>query len=376
MRLLYLTLSTVFGFIGLFLAFLILFGSSIGLLITTLTFVSISVLCGYKYKKAVKMEDDFDGTDDDEIVHQREVILYKTKNHDVLLQYTRDINQILSDRYHFKTAYRPKFTKNIQYDYSNPDYVFLKKGLRPEQAARIIFDEVCHQGDNFNPGIIQGQYLNGNLPKFSGIYKAFFGSHNPSFKRVISTFSIFLVLFMVFYGLPIKFFKTGQFDNLFVPSPEWMSISTMTTWMLTLGILFVLFKNPNFQIHMRRKYKGGMRYFMCLLFAILFFFMFHLTLSLGLPKTLNQIIGTEKEIQLTVSKDLSKHTTHGKNGSFTPYCVLLTIPEIIFLKNEYCIQKERYDQLPTSRPITLKFNSISSIFGYRLIEDYEDFHTQ
>lgn len=366
MRLIYLILSTVFGFLAIFLAFLTLYQYGTGLFITTLILGFISILCGYKYKKSVHKDNDLDNHKA-EMSHEHEVLNYKLEHHDELLKYTIEINQILSNRYHFKINYRPKFQHNLQYDYNHVDYVFLKKGLRPDQAAKIIFDEVTSQGDDFNPNLIHEQFIKGKLPKFSGFYKAFFGSYKPSYRRVIGTFSIFIFAFLALYGLPIKYFKMGNFDNLFIPSTGWLAITDPLAWLLSTGIMWLLVKNQNVKIHLSRKYKGSTLYLMYFLLAVMIFFGLHIVLNLGLPKALNQIVGTDATAYFTVVKDTHEHTTHGKSGSFTPYCVNFQIPKIALMKNEYCLEKQQYDSLPASQPFKMQFNVISSVFGNRVI---------
>ncbi len=297
------------------------------------------------------------------------------QNRNEFLKYSQAIDEILMNRYHFKTSYRPTFIHNTKYYGHSPcDILLYKEGATPQQSAQIIFDEVVAQGDEFSPHIMQERFVKEKLGKFSKFNKVFFGSYFPTTKQFLMNFIIWVLLALTLYGLPKVFL--GPNRNTFIPSQIMRDFWEPTNYALT-GIMSLYFIfNKKFRDRISEKNGKWSIPLYLILLPLILLLLLNISLGLGATKLLNKIVGQEKDILYVVSKDLDTDKNVGRSGHVTAYCIKIKAPNVSFFEDEYCIKKEDYDLIPQNTDVVMKFHGFHSYFGYEIDGYYTGFITQ
>lgn len=369
MRLLFLALTTLFGFFVPFMTYILVTKYKLSSFIIWLFVFLPFVIFLKKYLNLRKKDALLEA--ETTLSQQQELNAYIEGNRDALSKYSNDIDEILIGRYHFKAAYRPRFVHNTQYNSTFCELLFFKEGLTPQQAAKIIFDEVVAQGNEYDPHIFQEKFVKGKLGKFSKFNKIFFGSYPPTPKKILITFFVFGILGLTMYGIPHAF--SGPNSNVFIPSKTISDFLEPLNYALTAIISLYLLSSKKYRDSLiAQNGKWTLPFFFIFLPGIVWMFLIA-ALELGTPKLLNKIAGKEKPALYAVIKDLDTDKPVGRHGHATAYCVKILSSTASKLEDKYCIKKEHYDAIPQDTPVIMKFHGTDSFFGFEIDGYYPGF---
>lgn len=280
------------------------------------------------------------------------------------------LETILTNKYHFKKIYCPKFLTHPEYSGDIPMYALFKENISPQAAAELILDELKFQGDELNPEIFHETFTRGKLSPFSGLYKLLLGSHAPSSRRVLGSFGFLAILALTFYGCP-QMIK-GPYSDIFLPSTSWYTFGYSATWLLVGVGAICTYRGKSFRERLKRTHSKADSKIILVFMPVVLFFVCYVFLIYGIGKFLNEITGESGVITIPVVKDLDISKSSGRHTS-TAYCVKIFHSGAHFMQREYCLKKDDYDKLDATAPVFITFIATSSPFGYRINGYYDNF---
>jgi hypothetical protein len=343
---------------------------TIGLFITLLIFSALTALFYRLYGNADRKMRELIQVD---LENEKAILAaYIKDNEESIKSYSKEIDATLCNYYHFKEGYRPETLINSSNNYPNIIDIKLHKERKTAQvASKIIYNTVVSNGDDGNPDIFNNSYSTKTLPRFYILNKAIFGSYNPSTKTVIALSSIFLLLGLIYYGIPTLLL--GPNHDVFITSKEWKDIANPMIWALTIIFAVPLFRSKEYKQGMAIKYGQTNGIILKKFIIPMMFFALYCALQIGAGKALNDAFGTEQNLQMFVTKDPDTRKRAGKNYT-DAYCVKINATlDSPTSSGTYCIKKEHYDKLPDSSPVMMKFHGTKSFFGFRIDGYYEGY---
>lgn len=288
---------------------------------------------------------------------------YARDNAESLKIYRAEIDSALCNYYHFKHGLDSPYFSTIFPPYLTFDMKLHKEGKSSQTAAKIIYETVIENGEDGNPDIFESSYSLQKLPYFYKFNKVFLGSYNPTAKTKLVTYSIYVMIGLLLYGIPQILF--GPEHDVFITSQDWKNIATPLAWGLTILLIFLLYRNQDTKQRLLKKFGQVGAFLMKLLFIPLILGFSYFSITIGAGKAFNDLFGKEQTIALVVEKDLKTRKRSGKHY-VTAYCVKINAPDVSALANEYCLQKEHYDQIRTTAPIMMRFHGTKSFFGFHI----------
>ncbi len=234
----------------------------------------------------------------------------------------------------------------------------------PEFAAMQLYMHVIKSGNSNNPKIFNASEEAGK-PKPSLLNKLLYGAYAPT-KEQKAQIIIFLMMFALFI-YSITGAIIGPNIDLFLPTGTWHTLGLIGSIGLAAIYLigFIVTYNKRVKCGEATAFSPTRQAFSWLIVGPALFLLFYFGLVFGAGELVTELIGQEKTQSYLVSKDpKTERILRSKYGSRTvkAHCVSSEDFEPAIISEEFCLQKQHYDQLPAGKS-PLSFQEKESIFG-------------